>query len=238
MILKINKIFKVIIINFYEPILLFKKSKEMSKNLKKTETFYNIPKGYEIFEILKNTSDNENLVYIVKDDKKLKETLNFFDFFYPQIEYLKFPAWDTLPYDRLSPNKNILAERMKTLNELVHSNGEKRKILITTLNAVIQKTLPFKMIKENFYFFKSGQTFSQKELIKIFEKFGYKKQPYVATVGEYSLRGGIVDFFSPYLNKPIRLDFFGDCLEEIKIFHVENQISFKKIEEFFLYPIT
>ncbi len=208
----------------------------MNKSFEKFNTFYQIPQGYEVFTIFNEIPKNENIIYIVKDDKKLKETTTFLDFFFPEVEYLKFPAWDCLPYDRLSPNTNIIVERMKTLNNLSNFQNNKRKVLLTTINAVMQKSIPVEFVTKNNLTLSKGQSISQENVVQILLDFGFSRQAFVSTVGEFSIRGGIIDIFSPFSKNPVRLDFFGDKIDDIKTFDIDSQISSNKIDKMVFFP--
>ena len=98
---------------------------------------------YLIYEIFKK---NQKLFVILKDERELarvSENLKIID---SSIQILEFPAWDTFPFDKISPNKSLVGKRIFTLNKLV--NDVKNIIVLSTVSSVVQK-LPPKMFFEN-----------------------------------------------------------------------------------------
>ena len=122
----------------------------------------------------------------------------------PNQLVLLYKAWDQIPYDNISPSKEIQTSRLETLYHLI-SNNEKKIIVLTTLNAIIQKTLPKHEITKNFI------TISKKSKIKIDKflhlliKLGYERTSLVRDKSEFAIRGSIIDIFLPQYDKPIRI---------------------------------
>jgi transcription-repair coupling factor (superfamily II helicase) len=97
------------------------------------------PEGFDARLILKELeTSGAHVLHVARDDRRLvamREALRFFD---PTVPVFEFPAWDALPFDRVSPNPEIAAQRMATLAALTHGMPE-RFVLLTTLNAVPQR---------------------------------------------------------------------------------------------------
>ena len=201
-------------------------------------TVSSVPEGYDGF-LLSNLFSNAhcNILHIARDDRRanlLKAAINFFC---PSIETLYFPAWDCLPFDRSGPRLTIQAERLAALSSLSNLDMQKR-LVITTVNAITQRVLPISHIKNLTYELRVGKNTDLSKL-KVFLNFaGYLETAKVLDVGEYSIRGGIIDVFPPLTLHPIRCDFFGDNLENARFFSVNDQKSVSSIKEvIFLTPV-
>ena len=103
--------------------------------------------AFIISEFFKNSSDT--IVYIGKNDREVLNIYNKLLWTLPKNKILIYKSWDQIPYDNISPSKDIQISRLETLYYL-DSNREEKKIVLTTINAIIQKTIPKKELKKNF----------------------------------------------------------------------------------------
>ncbi|MFT6581429.1 MAG: transcription-repair coupling factor (superfamily II helicase) [Alphaproteobacteria bacterium] len=157
-------------------------------------------------------------------------------FFAPNINILVFPAWDCLPYDRVSPNTEILSRRLDTLATLAVSNDP--IVLITTISAILQK-VPKRATYEGAIISGAiGDSIVVEQLLAFLEGNGYIRAGTVREPGEYAVRGDIVDIFPPGAGDPVRLDFFGDELEGVRSFDAMNQRTIEVLESFSLRPVS
>ena len=104
----------------------------------KIEPFY-------IFDYFKK--NNTSILYIGKDEREISSIQKKLNWLLPDTDVLLFKAWDQIPYDKVSPSKEVQIERLKTLKILSDSNSN--KIILTTINSIIQKTIPNYLINEN-----------------------------------------------------------------------------------------
>jgi transcription-repair coupling factor (superfamily II helicase) len=166
------------------------------------------------------------LLFVARDGQRLQTLANALGFVAPDLELLTFPAWDCQPYDRVSPNPNIVAERMTTLSRLARSrSGDKPRVLLTTVNAVLQRVPARSRIASENFSAAPGNVVDLEQLARWLDSSGYMRSSTVHETGEYAVRGGIVDLFPPGIPQPLRLDFFGDTLESIRLFDPETQRS-------------
>ena len=134
---------------------------------------------------------------------------------------LEFPAWETLPHERLSPRSDTVARRIATLNSLTNLKKE-NPIVITPVRGMIHRFIadisrvPLRTLE-------IGQEISLTDLIEHLTLNAYTRTDLVEKRGEFAVRGGIVDVFFPLAIHPIRIDFFGDEIEEMKYFDVADQ---------------
>ncbi len=178
------------------------------------------------------------LVYIARDQQRAAAIESSLAFFAPEIETLSFPAWDCQPYDRASPNATVQARRVATLSVLARSRGgERPRVVITTVNAFLQKVAPLAWVKSQSLVAGSGNAVDMAQIIAFLENNGYQRTGTVIETGEYAVRGGILDLYAPGLPAPVRLDFFGDTIESIKSFDPETQRSVKTLKSFELVPM-
>lgn len=204
------------------------------KNLK-NKTLSSVPNGYDAFvlaEIAK--SSKTDILYIVSNGRMLEQTANTLRFIYPELEILKFPAWDTVPFDRVSPNSNILSQRIKTLSSILRQPTGKR-IIITSIGAAIQKLPPKKIFLNTQKTFKIGGKLNFNDFIHYAAINGYNKVEQVMESGEYAVRGDIIDIFPTGSEQPLRIDLFDDEIEKIRTFNPLNQRTSGTLEEYSFY---
>ncbi len=164
------------------------------------------------------------VVHIARDDQRLRALSDGLAFFAPDVALLRFPAWDCLPYDRVSPVAQIVARRMATLARL--SEGRKPGaplVLLTTVNAVIQRVPPVSVVSAASLSLAPGNTVSTDDLQTYLTENGFSRTGTVVDPGDYAVRGGIIDIFPPGAERPVRLDFFGDTLESLRNFDPQSQ---------------
>ena len=147
----------------------------------------------------------------------------------PETVVLDLPAWDCLPYDRISPNPEILARRMSTLATLASGfNGP--FVLLTTLNAAMQR-LPARAVMQTASFVaRVGDRVDEQQLKGFLARMGFSPVSTVAEPGDFAIRGGIVDIYPPGDGGPVRLDFFGDVLDGARRFDPVTPAHHRKAE--------
>jgi transcription-repair coupling factor (superfamily II helicase) len=143
-------------------------------------------------------------------------------FFAPDIPTLYLPAWDCLPYDRLSPQVAVMSERMATLAQLQMLEGAPH-ILVTTISAAAQRLPSRDRLAGLSLALKPGNSVDVDALTGFLSSNGYARCSTVMEPGDYAVRGGIIDLYAPGSDAPVRLDLFGDTLESIRPFEAESQ---------------
>ena len=189
-------------------------------------------------------SKNNDLIFIAKNDNEMNLIHEQLHFFSPditqQFEILNFPAWDCLPYDRSSPKPIISSLRLKTLYRLSTRNSSQKFIIITSLNAVMQKTLASENVKNYGLFLKVGSKISLPEIVEFLIAKGYNRNDCANNVGEFAIRGGIIDIVLQKAFDLIgyRLDFFGNELDQIKTFDPITQLSLEVVKNIEILPTS
>jgi len=176
-------------------------------------------------------------VFIAPDEAAMRHLADTASYFAPEIEVLSFPAWDCLPYDRSSPSLRSSAERLATLHAL-QRKSDKPQLLVTTVNAVTQRTLtPFR-IRQLVARLAPGERIDLNKLTALLSANGYVRTDTVHDSGEYAVRGGIVDLFPSGETEGLRLDFFGDEIESVRRFDPGTQRTTGNADQFTLLPAS
>ena len=202
-----------------------------------------VPDGYDgpvLSALARATADRKQaLIFVARDARRMMMSARTLDFFAPDVEKLVFPAWDCVPYDRVSPNAEVSARRMNALHRL---SGPRKTsaplMLMTTANAIIQRVPARTVIAERSWSAAAGNVVAMDALVKWLSANGFDRTPTVRASGEYAVRGGIVDLFPPGADTPVRLDFFGDTLESIRPFDAASQRTSGSLPRLDLVPAS
>ena len=178
------------------------------------------------------------ILHISRDDRRLDSLEQALAFFAPKVKVLPFPAWDTVPYDRVGPNSDIVARRIETLARLTLGSRKEPTIVLTTVNAILQRVPPRQYLKQMLKPLAAGQRLDMGRFTQTLQLSGYTRVGTVMEQGEYAVRGGILDLYPPGRSQPVRLDFFGDTIESIKAFDPQTQRTAKLVQKLALMPIS
>ncbi len=183
--------------------------------------------GYEAFALVqaaREIAPDRPTLFVARDGQRLPaigEALAFTD---PGLPVLELPAWDCLPYDRVSPGSDAAAHRLDALGGMAAlARKPHRAVVLTTANALLQRVPPAELIEAQAFRAKPGNQVDMNRLVSRLENSGFERVPTVREVGEFAVRGGILDLYAPGAEEALRLDFFGDTLETIRAFDVASQ---------------
>lgn len=155
------------------------------------------PEGFDAKLILDEAARAEGpVIHVARDDKRMAAMEEALRFFAPEMPVIRFPGWDCLPYDRVSPNADISATRMATLAGLVHG-GPSRFILLTTLNAATQRVPARDVLREAAFSAQVDYQIDEDALKSFLVRMGFTRAPTVMEPGDYAVRGGIIDIYPP-----------------------------------------
>ncbi len=189
-----------------------------------------VPEGYDAYILSQYAArSSQDILYILREDLRMATTEAALKFFSPNIEIISFPAWDCLPYDRVSPNPEIVAERMSALVKLCTPSKTPR-IILTTVNAALQRVPSAKMVSKASYPIAVGDHINLKRLTDFFIANGFSRIGTVMEPGEFAIRGGIIDVFPPGTDRPVRIDLFGNQIEGMRYFDPISQRSDDKLK--------
>jgi transcription-repair coupling factor (superfamily II helicase) len=194
------------------------------------------PEGFDA-RLLAREAAARPVVHIARDDKRLAAMREALAVLAPGLPVLDLPAWDCLPYDRVSPNPGISARRMATLAALARGLPGSF-ILLTTLNAATQRLPAPATVAATSFAAALGDRVPEGRLREFLARMGFVPATTVAEPGDYAIRGGIVDIYAPGATGPVRLDFFGDTLDGIRRFDAETQRTVEKLTAVDFAPVS
>src|SRR3954471_15946619 len=139
-----------------------------------------------------------SLVVVCRDGPRMAQLARALAFFAPEVEVNEFPAWDCLPYDRVSPHSGVVAQRMTTLSRLARLKGRERPgVVLTTVNAALLRVPTRDLIATQALSAAPGNMLAMDGVTKWLELNGYNRTATVREAGDYAVRGGIIDLYPP-----------------------------------------
>lgn len=181
--------------------------------------------------------NHQCILHICIDDKRLSTIANQINFFNKEINVIKIPAWDILPYDRISPSANIAVQRIESLSFIANKIPNKT-VIITTVNSILQKIPPANSFKNFTFKAKKGDNVKRDDLINYLIKSSYHRATVADEAGDFAVRGSIIDIIPSGSETGLRLDFFGDEIDSIKEYDPITQITKQIVEEINLVPAS
>ncbi len=202
-------------------------------------TLFGVPEGYDSVFLGRLAAEAPSpVLHIASDDLRFEQLHETLRFFAPEVEVLRFPAWDCLPYDRVSPTSEVMGERLRTLSRLMSRKGGKPLIVLTTVAAIIQRLPPRELLKESAFSVRAGERLDMAKLQAFLTANGYNRTETVREAGEYALRGGLIDVFPAGAADPLRIDTFGDEIENIRAFDALSQRTTGDRDALELYTVS
>ncbi len=179
------------------------------------------------------------VLHVARDDARLARLCEALAFFAPEVEAVPVPAWDCLPYDRVSPNPEIVARRIDSLTRIATTPAPATgRVVVTTVAAILQRLPPREVFKASVRRLARGDRANVNELVEFLRHTGYRRSDTVREAGEFALRGGILDVFPPGGAEPLRVDFFGDEIEGIRSFDPMTQLTTGKHDAVLFQPVS
>lgn len=200
----------------------------------RNKTLSSVAEGYDAFlltEALKTAK--HDVLYIVSNGVALEQTADTARYLNPDLKVLTFPAWDTVPFDRVSPNVNIVSTRLETLTEIaLEPNPKQPRLIIASIGAAIQKLPPEKIFLNARRILKTGGKLNFNDFMHYAAVNGYTRVEQVMEPGEYAVRGDIIDIFPTGAEQPIRIDLFDEDIEKIRTFDPLSQRTTGVIKQY------
>jgi transcription-repair coupling factor (superfamily II helicase) len=181
---------------------------------------------------------DQPVVYVASDDVAMRRVADALAFFTPAVRILTFPAWDCLPYDRVPPRAELVAERLATLGALNDESKGSRSVVVTTIAAALQRIPAAETIRNGRIVLQTATTVDFVAVVAFLDSNGYHRTETVREPGEFATRGDIVDLFPPGSDEPVRIDLFGDEIERLRRFDPLSQITTGEIEHLTLLPAS
>ena len=208
-------------------------------------TLASVPDGMQpmvlarlVADRLKSAPDDPvSLVFVARDGRRMQRLADVLAQMLPGHEVLTLPAWDSLPYDRVSPNGVTISARMQALSTMLRPDT-RGAVVVTAVNAVIQKLVPRDIVRGMSFSAAAGQVVDSDRLVAWAADNGYLRVPTVRESGEYAVRGGLVDLYPAAHDAPLRFDFFGRQLESIRTFDADSQRTTGTLKRIELVPMS
>lgn len=175
--------------------------------------------------LLKDT--RKNILYVTPGEQEAKKTAEDLRFFADgEFEVLFFPQKDYIFHNVEAMNSDVVYERISALQKLV--SEDKKVVVVTSAKAAVQYTVPKELMDE--LVFCEGAVFDIDDLAQKFILMGYLRADSVEGVGQFSMRGGILDIFSPGELYPVRIEFFDNEVDTVRSFDPSTQISVSRLQ--------
>lgn len=179
---------------------------------------------------------NKNICLVTYNELQARKIVQDLKYFSSNVFY--FPKREIASYDYVAESKDLPYERIETLNKIFEqdkNNKSAKIIVVTTIEAIMQKMITKKDIYQNILEFKLGKSFDLDKLKQSLIHLGYERSDIVDGKGQFSVRGGILDIGTTK-TQGIRIEFWGDEVDSIRSFSITSQRTNKMLEEARIYP--
>ena len=185
---------------------------------------------------------DRRVIFVARSNREVEEFQSDIDFFYCAINgvgagdqsVLAIPAIEADPYDGTSPHAEVLEQRALAFYRATRGDA---RILLTSLGALAERTISPDLLKASSITLRIAEEMPLELIVDLLIAAGYVREEPVGAVGEFSLRGGILDVFSPAHDAPHRIEFFGDAVESIREFDPDTQRSVGRASESIIVPM-
>ena len=177
------------------------------------------------------SKDNPWRLVVTYDDTRAKEIFDDFSYFEPNTWL--YPARDLLFYSSDIHGNLLTRQRMQVFKHLLEDEGG---VVVTTVDGLMDHLLPLSRIKESCLNIMVGQTLDMEEIKHLLTGMGYERMGQVDGMGQFSVRGGILDVFPLTEEVPVRIELWGDEVDSIRSFEAESQRSIQQMDEVTIYP--
>ncbi|MDO4556619.1 MAG: CarD family transcriptional regulator, partial [Lachnospiraceae bacterium] len=174
---------------------------------------------------------SSNQLIILADDQKAKDFYEDYRFYAPGAKL--YPGKDLLFYRTDIHGNQLIKQRMQVVKSLLE---DKQAVVITSMNGCMDSLRPLERIKESLLHFQNDSVLDLDKLKQDLVSLGYERVAQVEMSGQFSVRGGIVDIYPLTEENPWRIELWGDEIDSIRTFDVENQRSLENLEEITVYP--
>lgn len=182
-------------------------------------------------------SSRRATLVLTPDRRVSEELVRDLDFFLRRdaetspVEY--FGSWETLPFEALSPTTETVSSRVESLAALLTGG---RRVIVTSVESLFQRCIRPDLLQAAHLKLAVSSDIDRDELLVTLDVLGYRRSTLTEEIGQFSVRGAIIDIFPAGEQNPVRLEFFGDRLESIREFHADSQRSYREKKECLILP--
>jgi len=178
-------------------------------------------------------SVNHSVLWVTSLQKEAEQIVSDLSFF-SDFPVLLYPCHDSLPFVPLLPSTDTISQRISTLYRLATEEGP--AVAVAPVQALVELTVPPEVLLNHVEYLQKGEEVDREKLLKWLINSGYESCAIVQSKGEFSIRGSLLDIFSPLTDRPVRIDFFGDFVEEMRLFDPLTQRSAEDLNELVILP--
>ncbi len=172
-------------------------------------------------------------VLVTTGSEEALEVQNQVSFFDQSLDVMQFPAYETLPYDVVSPAPDIISQRLDVLYRLTTLESG---VIVVPIQTLLQRLPPREILMPHMLQISFNEQITPQALIQQLDQLGYRRVDTVFEHGEYAMRGSLLDFFPMGTSVPIRVDFFGDVIDGLRTFDPETQRTVEEIDKTRIIP--
>lgn len=187
--------------------------------------------GYARYYTMDCLGGNRTKLIVTYSEDRAKEILDAYSFFDKNILY--YPAKDVLFYSADIHGHTILRQRMEVIKGIIEGSIS---TVVVSIDALLNKIVPLEEIKNHIVTFQSGAVLDLEKMKKKLVSLGYERNDWVDGVGQFAVRGGILDIFPMSSECPFRVELWGEEIDSIRSFDVESQRSIENVETLSIYP--
>lgn len=193
------------------------------------------PAGVRPFVVTGLVRQGRSVLVVTATQREAEDLVDTLSDLVEPGEIAYFPSWETLPHERLSPRSDTVGRRLAVLRRIVHPEEGELKVVVAPVRSVLQPQVkglgdlaPVEVHK--------GDTVEIDDVARRLQDAAYSRVDLVERRGEYAVRGGIVDVFPPTEEHPLRVEFWGDDVEEIRSFAVADQRTLDEVDRLWAPP--
>ncbi len=218
--------------------LVFEKEKILETVLKENSfCFFGVPHSAVslISSVVFLTSINKKIIFITPTNAEAQNYYGEFQSYLDINEINYFPGYEGIPYDYAHYNHEVKLERLNTLAKILDGDNS---LIVTSVSGFLKKLPSPKNLLKDSILLKKKSEIEQEVFLKKLIELGYSRESICENFGSFSVKGGVVDVFTPKFDNPIRFDFYGDEIESIKLFSASTQKSISEIDEVLILPTS
>jgi transcription-repair coupling factor (superfamily II helicase) len=179
-------------------------------------------------------TSGRNLLYITSDQESSERTYDDLVAFLGEDKVALFPSWEIQPYEIRAPHAENVGDRLEVLHNLAHG---RRMVICAPVQALIEPTIEREKLSRLSLELSQGLSIDPQDLKERLVKMGFTRQPMVEQLGDFSVRGGLIDIFPATSHEPVRIEFFGDEIDSIRTFSVLTQRSLDRQKKIVILPL-
>lgn len=175
------------------------------------------------------------ILWIVSDIDEMYRTVDDLNLFIDTGDVCEFIPYDVRPYEDDSPSREVVSQRISVLYRLLKGHP---LVVVAPIDAIASSTIGVQDFMDSIIETKADAELDRERLAKRLVSMGYTSSPLIDDIGQFSIRGFVMDIYSPGMRSPVRIDMFGDVIERIRTFDISTQRSKHELDYIKILPIS